>query len=299
VSKKSSSGSAAMSGGSGWHDFWPEAEGHLKKVLRFRLPAGSEAADVIQETAARIHRSGLSLACRDEVLQLATRIAMNIAVDLQRRSRLLSWSPLTSDVRSADDVEREVIAKDQLNELCRRMSTTPEELERLFRCESPDDRSASAKSRRYRTRQRLRRMRDVLGGFAAIPKMRWLLGGVVAAASVLPPATSSLHFPLEHPAGPTGVSYSPADPPSETSETAPRFEDGAYPDKPAPADAPPRARSGSRPPTYKSQVEVRAPGGAGAEKGSREYPDGPPPHLACVRNVAPLPDTCIPHPMRG
>lgn len=51
-------------------------------------------------------------------------------------------------------------------------------------------------------------------------------------------------------------------------------------------------------PSYTSQIEVPAPNGAGAEKGRRDYPDGSPPQSACVRNIAPAPDTCLAHPLR-
>lgn len=285
----------AQLGGVDWDDIWPEVEDHLQRVLRFRLPAGSEPADVIQETAARIHRSGDSPACREEVLQLATRIAINISIDLQRRSHVVAWSMLAEDVRAPDDVEREVVARAMLSEICTQMSVTPEELERLLHCESAEDRTASAKSKRYRLRQRIRRIRDAFGGLVGIPKWRWLLGGVVATVSVVPPAVS-LRLPSDVPTPSTAL-VSDA---TERHRPAPPV-DGQTADVQSSelkGNGSTHRQSGQRSPTYNSQLKVQAPNGAGVEKGRREYPEGPPPHIACVRNIPPIPDTCLPHPLR-
>lgn len=293
MSDKGRRQSNAPAGAIDWDGLWPEVERHLKRVLRFRLPAGSEPADVIQETAARLHVAGHSVRCREDVLQLATRVAINISIDLQRRSRVVAWSPLTTDVRASDDVEREVVARAELTEICRRMSVTPEELDRLLHCEAPEDRTASAKSRRYRSRQRMRRIRDALGGLVGIPRWHWLLGGAAAAVSLVPSATSPLV--------PSDVHHAESVRSTNAEERSGRAieEPVRYPDLPRrPSQGPQIAGLEERGSTYKSQFRVQAPNGAGLEKGTGEHPGGQPSHLACVRNVAPLSDTCVPHPLR-
>lgn len=285
----------ADNGAVNWPDLWPDVACHLARVLRFRMPVGCESADVIQETAARLHACGRKFESREEVLRFATRIAINISVDLQRRSRVLSWSALSDDVPGLDDVEREVVAKAQLAELCRQMSLTPGELERLVGCESAEDRTSAGKSRRYRSRQQLRRLRDALGGLVGVPSWRWLLGGVAAVASVVPPALSN-PMTAQAPAQAARLSMSP-----EAAPAVARSVDSAAPGprefEPR-SEAPGHARAVAPDSTYRSQVKLQAPNGAGLEKGQREHPGGEPSYLACVRNIAPAPDACVPHPLR-
>lgn len=261
------------------------------------LAETSVVTDVIQETATRIHRGGYALGEHDAAMRLATRIAINISVDLQRRSRVLSWSQMPDDIAAPDDVERTVVARGQLAALCERMSMTPDELERLISCE-PQDRTASAKSRRYRSRQRLRRVRDTLGGLVGIPKLRWFLGGAFAAASVLP-AGVVIPFPSNLPS-PAAVREQSADPEpvqAPYDRIAGSAGSGSTRERPVRASTP-TPPTAERSPAYESQLEIWAPNGAGAEKGTREYPDGSPPHVACIRQAGPLDDVCVPHPLR-
>ena len=189
-------------GGRAWAELWPDVERHLYRVLRFRVPPGVECADVIQETAARLFARGSSFATDVEVFRFSTRIAVNLAIDLTRRSALVAWQPLLRDVPSSQDVESEVLSRAELAELCRDVAAGRIDLTGL--AADPEDEtpaSSALKSRRYRVRKRLVRWSDRLAGGLLVPRLRWALGGLATTAALAPAfVPGGLHPTYQSPA---------------------------------------------------------------------------------------------------
>lgn len=292
--------SEPLLGGLPWSDLWPRVEDHLRRVLRFRVPAGVDSADVIQETAARLFARAPSLATEVDVFRFATRMAVNVATDLRRRASIVGWQPLLGDVPASQDLESEVLSRAELEELCREVAAGRIDLNGLTA--DPDDQSSPSalKSRRYRARKRLVRWSDRIAGGFLLPRIRWLLSGLAATAALAPafvpgqipwssqPPAERIEQRLSRPQGPVvpivrwteGASISPhgREKPGRAPAAHPSERDSAV---------------------YTPDLDVRGPGGAGAETGNREYPpEAQPDHIVCVRQISPLPDTCAGHPLR-
>lgn len=287
-------------GGRTWEELWPQVEDHLHRVLRFRIPPEVDRADVIQETAARLFASrGASLTTEVEVFQYSTRIAMNLAIDLTRRSGLVAFQPIVGDLPSGQDVESEVVARAELTAVCRDAAAARIDLTALTADVADTPAASSAlKSRRYRARKRLSRWSDRLAGGVLLPRLRWLLGGMAATATLAPAFVP-------------GIIQAPFQMPNQGKQ----IPAAAQRLVPAVASAAPFASAGAAsqgmrsgghappaqpdPPVYRAAVEVSGPAWTGADAGEREYPpDAEPEHLACARRFSPLPDTCLPHPLR-
>ena len=300
MARKSSGCRDQLIAGLPWSVAWPAVERHLVRVLRSRVPAGVETADVIQETAVRLLASRSHPEDAEQLFQLSTRIAINLAIDLTRRSWLVAWQPLTTDVVSAQDVESEVVSRAELAALCRDVSEGRVDLAGL-QAEAVGDSqsSAAAKSRRYRARKRLVRWTDRLAGGLALPRLRWLLNGAAATAALIPAVVPMVYPPPTGSARPaTSAPYRSV---MEATESVYATEE---PDEAPGASGGPLVREVSRPETagasYRRDLKIGDPGRGGAETGTRDYPpEAPPDHLVCIRQVSPLPDTCAPHPLRS
>lgn len=288
--------------GQPWSHLWPELARHLARVLSRRVPPGNDPEELVQETAYRILRSQKTFVDAEHAAKEATRIAVNLASDTRRRARVAAWAPMPLDMPAAEDVERQVMLIDQWTSLQRHAARRSIDLQALADPSAePDCVTEAAKSRRYRARKLLREWRDASGVALALPKLRWLLGGATAAATFA--AGPLLPFPSEV------VNLPPLQSAARPEEARSISQPGLAkpgppqaPGSPAPArtPAPAAAQPGPTGPAYRPQFEIRLAAGAGADKGTREYPPGEEPsHLACVRQEAsPVSEVCVPHPLR-
>ena len=299
MARKSQAGDRALLAGEEWGRIWPPLAEHLYRVLRRRVPSGLDPAELVQETAFRMLRSAKTFANADHVAKEATTIALNLATDARRRSRLVISCPMPHNITSSDDVEAQVVLSEQWASLRRHAAMKSVDLYALVDPSSdPDSRTEAAKSRRYRARKLLRDWREAAGAALALPRLRWLIGGAAAAATF---AASPLM--------PFGPALEPDRPSAETVKQARHLPAAALGHvallEPALRGSPPSvasietAASGRQGPTYRSQIELRGPGGTSVEKGTREYPpDAQPKPLACVRQEGPVSEFCVPHPLR-
>lgn len=290
----------ALIGGRTWEELWPQVEEHLRRVLRFRLPPGVDRADVIQETATRLFASrGASFTTEEEVFQYATRIAMNLAIDLTRRSALLAFQPIVGDLPSPQDVEGEVVSRAELTAICHDAAAARIDLMDLATESDTSAASSALKSRRYRARKRLSRWSDRLAGGMLLPRLRWLLGGMAATASLAPafiPGGLQAPFGVPDQSKQIAPATQRARPAAEPAEHVMVARPTAQATTRAAPTSPP---TGPDAPVYRGAVDVSGPAWTGAGAGEREYPpEAQPEHLACARGISPLPDTCVPHPLR-
>lgn len=300
--RQRSEGSDPLIAGEPWSRLWPDLAAHLLRVLCRRVPTGTDPAEVVQETAFRILRSSKTFVDADHVAKEATRIAINLATDARRRSRLIALGPMPADLRATEDVEQQVAVAQQWDSLQRQAALMSIDLKALVDPSiDADSRTEAAKSRRYRARKLLREWREAAGAALALPKLRWLLGGATAAATFV--ASPLLPFPSEVPDRPALSSPADAVPGDVRLTTdAASAADVSAGSSIGPVIAPTASAAPPPPkrPTYRPQIEIRGPAGAGADKGTREYPpDDQPTHVACVRQEAsPVPELCLPHPLR-
>ena len=281
-------------GGVPWTTAWPGIEVHLRRVLRSRVPPGLDVSDLIQETAVRLLRRANPLSSPDDAARMATRIAINLAIDQGRRSRRISWCALTRDIADGRDLEDQVLSRIDNTEMRDHAARADIDLE-VFESSGSTGRadSPAVRSRRYRARKKLRLWREGLGGAFGLRPLRWL----VAAAAATAAAPSVLYVPPEQaPLREQNHTQVEAFPGSAGPRLLPLGGGTGWQE---PSRRPPPAvdsrQSELRGPVYRRQLKVAGPAGTGVEKGTREYPpEEPPPHLVCVRNITPAPDLCVP-----
>lgn len=273
---------------------WLAVQPSVRRAAQ-RYSGQRDVDDVVQDVAEQFLRFPEEFRSEAHARSWARVVAGHRLIDLSRRTKSLPVADLDRPGAAEVTEERALcqLALDCARKYMRRHGISESW---LLGSRVGEPVSAAERAEKSRVRRRLQaHVKEKIGWPALIPTWRWVTPAAVALAVVPIPFIAGLQLPGTASRGPD----TPAaiDGLLEPTPAEPVVSQQTVPSVPSPLQESPRGVP-APPDSGRVVASVPTPWGDAQWREIEPPPDGPPPPLFCARNVRPVSDVCVDHPVK-